>query len=67
MGSFAFWDSIHPTATVHAAWGLGFEQLLAGSAGNETASPVPEPATAALLLAGLLGTLGARKIGSRAR
>jgi len=63
IASFAYWDSIHPTATMHALWGQGFERLLAG---DLAPSPVPEPPSAALLGAGLLAVGGLAR-GRRSR
>ena len=50
IGQFVYWDSIHPTQQVQALWAQGFEQALGVD--------VPEPSTAVLLSAGLLGLLG---------
>ena len=52
IGQFFYWDSIHPTARVHALDAVGFEQALAGDA---SPSPIPEPASFAALLTGVLG------------
>jgi phospholipase/lecithinase/hemolysin len=55
IGTFAYWDSIHPTARVHALWAQGMDAALGSSA-------VPEPSTWAMLLAGFaaLGLAGRR-------
>ena len=55
IGSFVYWDSIHPTKTVQALWTAGFS------------SAVPEPSTWAMLLVGFgsLGFAGYRR-GARA-
>ena len=44
-----YWDSIHPTAGVHALWAQGEAAALATS----LSTAVPEPAALALLVAGL--------------
>ena len=49
IGAFAFWDDIHPTATIHALWSDGFAADLAA---------VPEPNVWAMMILGLAG-LGA--------
>ncbi len=54
IGTFVYWDSIHPTATVHALWAAGMEQTL-----------VPEPASL-LLLGSALGLVWAGKRRARA-
>ncbi len=48
IGSFAYWDAIHPTATVQALWASGFEAAL----------EVPEPSSAGLVAAGLMMIFG---------
>ena len=55
IDQFFYWDSIHPTGRVQALDALGFEAALAGEANP---SPVPEPASLAALLTGVLA-LGA--------
>ena len=52
IGSLAFWDSIHPTATVQRAIGDALATRIAAVA------PVPEPATWMMMLAGF-ATIGA--------
>lgn len=47
IGSFAYWDAIHPTAQVQALWASGFEAALG----------VPEPPSAALIGGALFGIL----------
>ena len=49
VNTFAYWDAIHPTQPVQAAWAGGFEQALG--------VPVPEPSTVAILVMALLGLL----------
>ncbi len=49
IGSFIYWDSIHPTARVQALWETGM------------ATAVPEPASIALLGVGLLGAVAATR------
>ena len=58
VDSFIYWDDIHPTAPVQALWADGMLEALEG---NPNPSPVPEPATFALLGAGLLGVAGLRR------
>ena len=55
IGSFVYWDDIHPTETVQALWAAGFT------------SAVPEPSTWAMLVVGFgsLGFAGYRR-GARA-
>ncbi|MDT7951886.1 MAG: SGNH/GDSL hydrolase family protein [Acetobacteraceae bacterium] len=54
IGSFVYWDSIHPTAQVHALWAQGMEATLGVS--------VPEPSTLVLLpLAAALAMLRPRR------
>ena len=55
IGSFVYWDDIHPTEKVQALWAAGFT------------SAVPEPSTWAMLLVGFgsLGFAGYRR-GARA-
>lgn len=53
---FAYWNDVHPTKQVHALIAQGIEQALAG---DVNPSPVPEPASWAMMIAGfaLLGSL----------
>ena len=51
IDSFVYWDAIHPTRQVQALWASGMEAAL----------NVPEPASFALLGAGLLGMAALRR------
>ena len=54
IGTFAFWDTIHPTAKVQAAVG----NALADSLGATATGAVPEPSSWAMIILGF-GLLGA--------
>lgn len=62
VNNFAYWDSIHPTGPVQALWARGMLETLEGVP-NPSPLPgaVPEPASLALVGAGLLGLAGARR------
>ena len=63
VNSFVYWDSIHPTAPVQALWAQGMLATLDGVA-NPSPLPVPEPASFALLGAGLFAVAGLRRRGA---
>ena len=54
IGSFAYWDDVHPTWKVQALWAQGMGDVLGVTV------PVPEPATWTMLLSGMaaLGFVG---------
>ena len=57
VNSFIYWDDIHPSGHQQALWSQGMFEALNGV---PEPSPVPEPATAAILAVGLLGLLRLR-------
>ena len=57
IGTFLYWDQIHPTAKIQAAFG----QALFAFEGQNSATDVPEPASLAVLGAGMLGLALARR------
>jgi len=57
IGQFLYWDKIHPTVRVHAAFG----QALYAFEVQGLATNVPEPASLAVLSAGMLGLALARR------
>jgi phospholipase/lecithinase/hemolysin len=72
VNSFVYWDSIHPTGPVQALWAEGMIETLDGVADPSPipgagASAVPEPATLAVLAAGLLSLAGLRRRPARVR
>jgi outer membrane lipase/esterase len=64
IDQFAFWNDVHPTRQVHALIAEGFAQALDG---NPSPSPIPEPTSLSILMAGLLAALGLQRARSVTR